>query len=449
MAKGASTPTAVRPQIEQTIADKFGEFSTEYLDLAKEQFQVSQDRQSELDQLTQSVIQNNLNLGTATVDQTNQLTEYNRRIADRIAGQGEDFSRRGQEALDRYERDFVPLEQDIVGFARDYDTPERRAEAAARAKADVQTASDQQRQTAQRRASAMGVRPGSGRYTGVERAGELATTVASVDAQNRARDDVENKGVALRADAANLGRSLSGMGQNLAGMGINAGTTAAGIGSTNQQLQNTASQIAMNAGSNALGAQQQANQLAGLNYQNLMTGYQGAGQFLGDQANTILAAQQSDLAAAQMQNNQNNQNNSGLWSAIGTGVGWLLSDENVKEDKQEIPDGEALEMIDEMRVEKWKYKDGVADEGEHIGTYAQDFNEATGAGSSEGIPIQDAIGVTMKAVQDLNNKVDALVTGTSRKGRIVKSTTHEKRRKQAEKNNMGNVEFSPTGTMAA
>jgi len=50
----------------------------------------------------------------------------------------------------------------------------------------------------------------------------------------------------------------------------------------------------------------------------------------------------------------------------------------------------------------------VADEGHHIGTYAQDFKQATGQGDGHTINLQDAVGLTMKAVQDLDKKVEQM-----------------------------------------
>ena len=83
-----------------------------------------------------------------------------------------------------------------------------------------------------------------------------------------------------------------------------------------------------------------------------------------------------------------------------------MSSEDYKTDKKKIGKS-ALEGIKNMRVENWKYKDGVGDGGgvEHTGTYAEDFKRETGKGDGKSIPIGDAIGVTMKAVQELDEKV--------------------------------------------
>jgi hypothetical protein len=87
----------------------------------------------------------------------------------------------------------------------------------------------------------------------------------------------------------------------------------------------------------------------------------------------------------------------------------MLSSEEYKENKTPIKDGEAAEKIKTMRIEQWDYKDGVADEKTHVGPYAEEFKETFGTeGDGKSIKFQDAIGITMKAVQDLAKNVDML-----------------------------------------
>ena len=101
-------------------------------------------------------------------------------------------------------------------------------------------------------------------------------------------------------------------------------------------------------------------------------------------------------------------NAQGIGSAIGGIAGLFMSDEKKKENKKAIPEGEALAAVNDMPVEEWDYKDGVEDEGRHVGTYAQDFQRATGKGDGQTIPAIDAVGITMKAVQDLDDKVEKI-----------------------------------------
>jgi hypothetical protein len=111
----------------------------------------------------------------------------------------------------------------------------------------------------------------------------------------------------------------------------------------------------------------------------------------------------------EQQDKQDKSNNfNGVMSAIGTGLGLFLSDEDAKENKEPIPEGDALEAVNSMPVEEWDYKEGQGDGGHHVGPYAQDFARATGKGDGHAIKAQDAIGLTMKAVQDLSVKVDKL-----------------------------------------
>jgi hypothetical protein len=66
-----------------------------------------------------------------------------------------------------------------------------------------------------------------------------------------------------------------------------------------------------------------------------------------------------------------------------------------------------LRGLRRLDVEEWRYKDGISDGKRHVGPYAEDFKrEFDGDGKTIGF--QDAIGVTMKAVQDLADKVDRL-----------------------------------------
>ena len=132
-----------------------------------------------------------------------------------------------------------------------------------------------------------------------------------------------------------------------------------------------------------------------------MAGYAG-------QANTLQNLYNSQIDVWRTQQQLKAQNAAGIGSAIGGIFGMFMSDEDVKEDKVPLEDGAALDAVNAMPVEEWTYKDGVADEGRHVGPYAQDFAEATGKGDGRTIAVQDALGITMKAVQDLDDKVERI-----------------------------------------
>ncbi len=356
MVKGGNAPSP-DPKIGEAalLQAKTGE---EWLKFAGDAFKVSTERQAELDALTKQVT--DMQLG--------------------IMGDQAEWSRADRQ---RYEREFKPLEDEFLAEARDYASPEKQAEAAAEAKADVQTASAGARQQSQREAASLGVDPNSGRFAAIDRAGEMGTALASAGAQNTARQQVRDKGLALKADAVNLGRGLPAQSAQAAGLSLGAGSGAVGLNQGNQQIYNSSTGI------------------MGQGYGGAMQGHAGMASTLNQQYSTQVSAwdaQQRHAASGA----------AGIGSFLGGVTGLIMSDEKKKKNKKPIKDGEALDAVNDMPVEQWQYKEGVADEGQHVGTYAQDFQEATGQGDGTTIPAQDAIGITMKAVQDLDHKVEAI-----------------------------------------
>lgn len=101
----------------------------------------------------------------------------------------------------------------------------------------------------------------------------------------------------------------------------------------------------------------------------------------------------------------------GPWgTAIGAGVGGLtglLSSKDVKTDKAPISHEETLQKVEGLPVENWRYLPGVADGGQHIGPYAQDFAAAFG-GNPHMISPVDAHGVALSAIKGLADRVGLL-----------------------------------------
>lgn len=358
MGKGSSSAPAPDPNIG-VAARMQAETGQQWLEFAKDAFEISTARQDELDTLTRQVSE--MQLGV---------------MADQAGWMRED--------RERYKSDFKPLEDDFLETARTYDSAERQAAHAAEAKADVQGAAAGAKAAAQRDAAGLGISPTSGRYAGIDRAAEMGTALAEAGAVNTARQQVRDRGIALKADAVNLGRGLPAQSAQAAGMGLSAGSSAVGMHQGNQQIYNSSTGI-MSQG-----------------YQGQMAGYAGQASALNQQYSTQVAAwdaeQRNNAASA-----------AGFGQFLGGIAGLMFtSDEDAKEDKVPIPEGAGLDAVNEMPVEEWTYKAGVADEGRHVGPYAQDFTAATGQGDGKSIAVQDAIGITMKAVQDLDNKVDRI-----------------------------------------
>lgn len=205
---GGSAP-APDPNIG-IAALKNAEIGEDWLDFAREQFTAGNIRQEDMDALTTAVIDQQL----ATAEQQQDWAKEDRA---------------------RYKDTFQPLEDDFIKEATDYASPERQERLASEAKADVMSSADQQRQITQRQMASMGLNPASGRFQGVTRSGDLTTALASAGAQNNARTAVRDKGLALKADAINMGRGLPSQASTAAGMGLSAGNMAVGNQNTANQ----------------------------------------------------------------------------------------------------------------------------------------------------------------------------------------------------------------------
>lgn len=342
---GSKPPAAPKPDPNiGKAAMKQAELAEQYLAFTKEQFAISQERQAEIDALAKEVTE--FQFGAAKEDRA------------------------------RYEEIFRPLEDEFIAEAKEYASPEKQAEAAAKAKADVQSAAAGERGAIDRRAASMGISPESGRYQGIDRAMGLGTAVASVGAQNQARDQVRDKGLALKAAAVDMGRGLPSSAAAGAMMGQNANTTA------NQQYQ-------------------QSTGIVGAGYQGAMQGY-------GNQASILNQQHANQISIWNTQNEMAAANAQGFGKLVGTRLGLILSSKKAKTNRKPVEDGAALEAVEKLPVDEYDYKPGMGDGGHHVGPMAEDFAQATGQGDGTTIAAQDAIGLTMGAVKDLSRKVDRI-----------------------------------------
>lgn len=247
------------------------ELGKDWLAFAKEQFAQGNERQEVTDALNTKVINQQL----ATQDQANTW---------------------GQEDRARTKQVFQPVENEFIETAKTYATPEKQAEAAAAAKADVQANAAQQQQTSVRQMASMGINPNSGRFAGISRAQDTNVALAGAGAQNTARQIVRDKGLALKADAINMGKGLASSTAAAYGIGTNAGNSAvANNASANNSFNQNGQIMAQGFGGNI-----NANNSAGgmLN------------QLYGNQLNAWSAQQQANATSA-----------AGTGQMIGTMVG--------------------------------------------------------------------------------------------------------------------------------
>lgn len=267
----------------------------------------------------------------------------------------------------RYKSVYQPIENDFLDRVKTWDSPERQAVAASEAAADVRGNAAITDAARTRQMASMGINPTSGRYAGIERAGDLATSLAAAGAQNAARTQVRTQGLGLQGDAINMGKGMP---------------------------------------SQALAAMQTLNGAAGAGFQGAQSGYAGQANALNQQYSTQSANWRQEQSSG-----------GGILGAVGRIAPLamtMMSDEDVKENKVEAKG--SLKAIENMRVDDWDYKEGVADGKRHRGTYAQDFKRETGFGDGRTINFIDAVGVTMGAIKELSAKVDKLAAKPKSRG---------------------------------
>ncbi len=296
-------------------------------------------------------------------------------LSDQAAQQSED-------QWQQYTDVFQPIENQMAQEAVNYDSPEEVARREGLAAATVGRQFDAAREQTTREMGRMGVSPTSsmGQQALVDQAN--AEALAKSGAITKERNDTKLLGMSLRQDAARFGRNQTGTGLAASAAALQGASGAAGT-----MGQQTAQG---NAAGNAQGLMGTAIQ-----------GNNSAGNLALNQWQTKVNAQ--------------SQADAGLGSLVGTGLmaaalKWPSSEE-LKEDKAPVDDDKALDGLMKVPVDEWKYKDGVADEGQHTGPYSEDMHKQFGDGVAPGGIGLDPISVSgthHAAIRALGKKVDAI-----------------------------------------
>lgn len=126
----------------------------------------------------------------------------------------------------RFQDTFIPLQDDFIKTAKNWDSPAAQRAAAREAVADVTQQATIAQESNDRGMAAMGVDPGSARYTAGRRGIAIDTGLARAGAANMARRQRRAEGVQMEGQAINLG---SGMAVNPLSS-YSAGTAAASRG---------------------------------------------------------------------------------------------------------------------------------------------------------------------------------------------------------------------------
>lgn len=300
------------------------ELGKDWLGFARDQFDQGNIRQAATDALNTKVINQQLN----TQDQANTWAQQDRA---------------------RTLNTFQPVEDAFVKTAQEFDTPAKQAEAAAAAKADVMGSAAVQQQASQRNMASMGISPTSGRFAGITRAQDTNTALASAGAQNNARTMVRDKGLALKADAVNMGKGLASSTAAAYGIGTNAGNSAVGNNATANAQFNQNGQVMGQGFAGNIGANSSAGSMLGNLY--------------GNQLNAWSQQQQANATSS-----------AGIGSLVGTlGAAAIGSDRSIKENISQIG-----HLENGIPVYSFEYQPAYRDawgHGPQIGVMAQDVED--------------------------------------------------------------------------
>lgn len=195
----------------------------------------------------------------------------------------------------RYEELFLPLEDQFIEEAQEYDSPERRAQMMGTAVSDVNQQFDAQRRNALQRLESYGVDPSQTRNAALDVGVRTAQAAAQAQAASGARNRVEDVGRAMRGDAINMGRGLPSQ-------------AAAGYGGANQM------------GNSAVSG---SNQTTGTSTGALTSSATFSGQALqgiGQSANITNMGYQNEMSAFDAKSAQR----AGMWGAVGGVAGMAM-----------------------------------------------------------------------------------------------------------------------------
>lgn len=348
----------------QGIANTLTQLGLEQAGIARDLYTDARDRITANDGMFSQILQNALTQQTQQAGRSDQL-------------------------WDSYVANFLPNAEKFGQTALGYDTAGRRDEAAAAARAAVETESNMQREDQRRALARGGISLDSGRSLALDQQSRFNQTKLSTGAAADARRKVEETGLNLNALASNIGQGIVGTSQQQAGQSLTAGNAASNTMGTQASTRNAmlaptqafyggATSATGSAGNVLNGvaateAQNQANKNAGL-----------AG--LGNLAGTVLTA--------------------GKDSIIGQGLDWLssLSDPKSKVVHGSVDGRKTLDDMEAAPVKEWTYKPGMGDGGSHVGRMAGE-GDPTGPDGLKRIDITSELGKHQAAIVQIAKDV--------------------------------------------
>jgi len=244
------------------VAQANERIAQQQMEMGKEQFEWSKQNAADDRKLMMPIFQQQMRIADASESRANEQYNY-------------------------WKESFQPLEQKIIQDALNFNTDAEREKMAGTAGADIEQAFGRQRQQNARELSRYGLNPNSS--TALRAAGTMGDeeALAKAGAMNQSRMQSKAMGMAMAADAANMGRGLSGQSNSAAALALQAGQ--AGQGNIGGMTQNAVASRGLgnqNFG-NAISANSSAGNIYGSMYGTAMQGYGTAAKLYGDKMNTV------------------------------------------------------------------------------------------------------------------------------------------------------------------
>jgi hypothetical protein len=159
-------------------------------------------------------------------------------ILDEILASQRTSNDRSNQLRREYETTYLPAQRRMAETAANYDTAGRRAAAGAEAVAGVDAQLARQREALVRDLGRSGVSLDSGRSLTLDAAQRFVGARAGAAADRAARQGIEDRGIALTRDVAQMGNQTAGLSGNFMQTGLSAGGQAAGTLGQQQNVYN-------------------------------------------------------------------------------------------------------------------------------------------------------------------------------------------------------------------
>jgi hypothetical protein len=294
---------------QMEMAKEQSQVMREQLAWAKETWNADRDFMTDIFNITKPILESEAAYAMSNGENRQKLLEVQTRTAQR-----EETA--AIENRERYKNVYQPIEDDLIKTAKEADSPEKIAEMRGRAMGDVADQFDVARRKAAQQLEGMGIDAGQTRGGALNLAVNVQEASAKAAASEGARIGAENKALALRGEAINIGKGYPGQiaqanatalggaqagGANIAG----AGTQGFNMGNSLISARNSTSAN----GGNMMGSPTQ-------------WGAGASGNYAGA-ANTLTQGYNAQLAQFKADSAVSSGIGSGLGSLLGFGLGFI------------------------------------------------------------------------------------------------------------------------------